>query len=81
MAVCSSVTNDVDFLGMLGLPVFDLGFAELSDLGKHVNAAEQDVDMLGPKHELPLLCLDEAVFHRMRDANDRHRVRRCGQLL
>ena len=46
------------------------GFAELRDLGKQVNAPEQDVDMLGLKDELPFCAVDEAVFHRVGDPND-----------
>ena len=56
------------------------GFAELGDLSKHVNAPEQDVDMFGLKDELSLLCLDEAVFHRVRHADDRHRAQRFVRL-
>ena len=54
---------------MLGLPGFDLRFAELGDLGEQVDATEQHIDVLRPKHELPSR-LDKAIFHRMSHPDD-----------
>ena len=42
------------------------GSPNLCDLDEHVHALQQDVNMLGLKDKLSLLCRDEAVFHRVR---------------
>ena len=49
------------------LPRLDLRLSDLCNLDEQVHTPKQDVDMLGLKDELPFLCRDEAVFHRMRD--------------
>ena len=69
----------IDFIGVLGLPCLDLRFAELGNLGKHVHAPKQDVNMFGPKRRVFPSAPRRSSLPSHERLERSHRVRRSVQ--